>query len=52
MDVRPHQCFLPVDDHEAMAFHRDALGFEVRDDVRAKGMRWVTVGWPSQPDRG
>jgi len=26
------------------------LGFEVRNDVRAYGMRWVTIGPPSQPD--
>jgi len=46
-----HQCFLSVDDHDkAIAFYRDALGFEVRNDVGAKGMRWVTVGSPSQPD--
>jgi len=51
MDVRMHQCFLSVDDHDkAIAFYRDALGFEVRNDVGAKGMRWVTVGSPSQPD--
>ena len=51
MDVKLHDCFLSVDDHEkAIAFYRDALGFEVRNDVRAYGMRWTTVGPPSQPD--
>jgi uncharacterized glyoxalase superfamily protein PhnB len=51
MDVRLHTCFLSVDDHEkAIAFYRDALGFEVRNDVSAYGMRWVTIGAPSQPD--
>jgi uncharacterized glyoxalase superfamily protein PhnB len=51
MDVKLHRCFLAVDDHDkAIAFYRDALGFEVRSDVGAKGMRWVTVGPPSQPD--
>ena len=51
MDVKLHRCFLSVDDHDkAIAFYRDALGFEVRSDVGAKGMRWVTVGPPSQPD--
>jgi predicted enzyme related to lactoylglutathione lyase len=40
-----------VDDHDkAIAFYRDALGFEVRNDVSAYGMRWVTLGSPSQPD--
>jgi predicted enzyme related to lactoylglutathione lyase len=51
MDVKLNACFLSVDDHEkAIAFYRDALGFEVRNDVRAYGMRWTTVGPPSQPD--
>jgi predicted enzyme related to lactoylglutathione lyase len=51
MDLKLHACFMAVDDHDkAIAFYRDALGFEVRQDVRAYGMRWVTVGPPSQPD--
>jgi predicted enzyme related to lactoylglutathione lyase len=51
MDLELDACFLSVDDHEkAIAFYRDALGFEVRNDVSAYGMRWVTVGPPSQPD--
>ena len=51
MSVKLQHCFLSVDDHEkAIAFYRDALGFEVRNDVSAYGMRWVTMGSPSQPD--
>ncbi|WP_069816881.1 VOC family protein [Streptomyces sp. TP-A0874] len=51
MDIRLSQCFIAVDDHEAaLAFYRDALGFEVRNDVAFEGMRWVTIGSPSQPD--
>ena len=51
MDLKLDACFISVDDHEkAIAFYRDALGFEVRNDVSAYGMRWVTVGPPSQPD--
>ena len=51
MDVQLDACFLSVDDHEkAIDFYRDALGFEVRNDVSAYGMRWVTIGPPSQPD--
>ena len=51
MDVKLDACFLSVDDHDkAIEFYRDALGFEVRNDVRAYGMRWTTVGPPSQPD--
>ncbi len=51
MDIRIQDCFLSVDDHDkAIAFYRDALGFEVRNDVSAYGMRWVSMGSPSQPD--
>jgi predicted enzyme related to lactoylglutathione lyase len=51
MEVKLDACFLSVDDHDkAIEFYRDALGFEVRNDVRAYGMRWVTIGPPSQPD--
>lgn len=51
MDVRLDACFRSVDDHDkAIAFCRDAPGFEVHNDVRAHGMRWVTIGPPSQPD--
>ena len=51
MDVKVRNCFVIVDDHEkALAFYRDALGFEVRADVSYGGMRWVTLASPSQPD--
>jgi catechol 2,3-dioxygenase-like lactoylglutathione lyase family enzyme len=51
MDIQLAQCFIAVDDHDkALAFYRDVLGFEVRSDVGFEGMRWVTVGSPSQPD--
>ena len=51
MDINLSQCFIAVDDHDrAIAFYRDVLGLEVRDDVAYEGMRWVTVGAPSQPD--
>ena len=51
MDVKLDACFLSVDDHDkVIEFYRDALGFEVRNDVRAYGMRWTTIGPPSQPD--
>ncbi len=50
MDIKVSQCFIAVDDHDkALAFYRDALGLEVRNDVGFEGMRWVTVGAPSQP---
>ncbi len=51
MDIKLATCFIAVDDHdEALAFYRDALGLEVRNDVAFEGMRWVSVGAPSQPD--
>ncbi|MGZ3118766.1 VOC family protein [Streptomyces sp. H62] len=51
MDINLSQCFIAVDDHDkALAFYRDVLGLEVRDDVGFEGMRWVTVGSPAQPD--
>ena|SRR5438309_2259477 len=51
MDLKLSHCFLAVDDHDkALAFYCDVLGLEVRLDVKYEGMRWVTVGSPSQPD--
>jgi uncharacterized glyoxalase superfamily protein PhnB len=45
MDVSIHSAFLPHDDPEAsLAFYRDTLGFEVRNDVGSGRMRWITVG--------
>jgi catechol 2,3-dioxygenase-like lactoylglutathione lyase family enzyme len=50
MDITIHGTFLPHDDPDAsLAFYRDALGFEVRDDVGYGGMRWITVGPAGQP---
>jgi uncharacterized glyoxalase superfamily protein PhnB len=51
MDIRIHYAFLPHTDADAaLAFYRDTLGFEVRNDVGYEGMRWLTVGPPNQPD--
>jgi catechol 2,3-dioxygenase-like lactoylglutathione lyase family enzyme len=51
MDITIHASFLPHDDPDAsLAFYRDTLGFEVRNDVGYGGMRWITVGPPNQPD--
>jgi predicted enzyme related to lactoylglutathione lyase len=50
MDIELSTCFIAVDDHDkAIGFYRDVLGLEVRNDVAYEGMRWVTVGSPSQP---
>ena len=51
MDITLANCFIAVDDHDkALAFYRDIMGLEVRNDVGFEGMRWVTVGSPAQPD--
>jgi catechol 2,3-dioxygenase-like lactoylglutathione lyase family enzyme len=45
MDLTIHYTFLPHTDPEAsLAFYRDTLGFEVRNDVGRGAMRWITVG--------
>jgi catechol 2,3-dioxygenase-like lactoylglutathione lyase family enzyme len=50
MDITIHASFLPHDDPDAaLAFYRDTLGFEVRDDVGYGGMRWIRVGPTDQP---
>ncbi len=51
MDITIHSALLPQDDPEAaVAFYRDALGFEVRNDVGYKGMHWITVGPAGRPE--
>jgi catechol 2,3-dioxygenase-like lactoylglutathione lyase family enzyme len=50
MDITIHYAFLPHTDPDAsLAFYRDTLGFEVRNDVGYQGMRWITVGPAGQP---
>jgi len=50
MDITINASFLPHNDPQAtLAFYRDALGFEVRNDVGYGGMRWITVGPADQP---
>jgi catechol 2,3-dioxygenase-like lactoylglutathione lyase family enzyme len=51
MGITIHASFLPHDDPDAsLAFYRDTLGFEVRNDVGDGKMRWITVGPPDQPE--
>ncbi|MBN9613288.1 MAG: VOC family protein [Actinobacteria bacterium] len=51
MKINILNTFLPHTDAEAsVAFYRDVLGFEIRNDVGYEQMRWITVGPPSQPD--
>ena len=50
MNITIHASFLPHNDPDAsLAFYRDTLGFEVRNDVGYNGMRWITVGPVGQP---
>ncbi|MFN8638567.1 MAG: VOC family protein [Dehalococcoidia bacterium] len=50
MDITIHASFLPHTDPDAtIAFYRDTLGFEVRNNVGYEGMRWITVGPVDQP---
>ena len=45
-----HSTMLPHEDPEAsLAFYRDTLGFEVRNDVEYNGLHWITVGPADQP---
>src|SRR5919198_940607 len=51
MDITIHASFLPQEDPDAsLAFYRDTLGFEVRNDVEYGGLHWITVGPAGQPD--
>ncbi|HEU4975165.1 MAG TPA: VOC family protein [Baekduia sp.] len=51
MDITIHATMLPHEDPEAsLAFYRDTLGFEVRQQVELGGMHWITVGPADQPD--
>ncbi len=50
VSITIHSSFLPHDDPDAaLAFYRDTLGFEVRNDVGYNGLRWITVGPTDQP---
>jgi catechol 2,3-dioxygenase-like lactoylglutathione lyase family enzyme len=51
MNLTLSQCFVIVHDPDpALAFYRDALGLELRNDVAREDFRWITVGAASQPD--
>ena len=50
MDISIHYAFLPhIDKDASLAFYRDILGFEVRNEVGYNGMSWLTLGHPNQP---
>jgi len=50
MNLTLSQCFVLVHDpDQALAFYRDTLGLELRNDVAKGDFRWITVGAASQP---
>jgi catechol 2,3-dioxygenase-like lactoylglutathione lyase family enzyme len=51
MDISLKHCFIYVTDAEAaLAFYREGLGLELRNDVANDGFRWLTLSPPAQPD--
>jgi catechol 2,3-dioxygenase-like lactoylglutathione lyase family enzyme len=51
MTISLQYCHITVNDLDSsLAFYRDALGLEVRNDVASGGFRWVTLGSTAQPD--
>ena len=51
MTISLQYCHITVNElDESLAFYRDALGLEVRNDVASGGFRWVTLGSAAQPD--
>jgi catechol 2,3-dioxygenase-like lactoylglutathione lyase family enzyme len=50
MDLSLSTSFVQVHDPDlALAFYRDVLGLELRNDVANDDFRWITVGAPAQP---
>jgi catechol 2,3-dioxygenase-like lactoylglutathione lyase family enzyme len=50
MNLTFSQCFVLVHDPDlALAFYRDTLRLELRNDVSRGDFRWITVGAASQP---
>ena len=51
MDLTLSCCFVIVNDPDsALAFYRDTLGLELRNDVGRDGFRWITLVTDSQPE--
>jgi uncharacterized glyoxalase superfamily protein PhnB len=51
MNLNLSTCFILIHDPDlALAFYRDTLGLELRNDVAKGDFRWITVGSTSQPD--
>jgi len=53
MNLNLSACFVLIHDPDAaLAFYRDTLGLELRNDVAREQFRWLTVGAPAQPGVG
>ncbi|MFC9894446.1 VOC family protein [Nocardia sp. NPDC127579] len=51
MELTLAQTFIAAADHdEALTFYTEVLGLELRNDVQAQGLFWISVGPKSQPD--
>jgi len=51
MTLKLSHTFMIVDDQDkALAFYRDVLGLELKNDVPLGDERWLTVAAPEQPD--
>ena len=51
MNITLARCFVQVHNtDQALAFYRDGLGLQLRNDVSNGDFRWITVGAGSQPD--
>jgi predicted enzyme related to lactoylglutathione lyase len=51
MDLSVSYFHITVTDPEAaLGFYRDALGLELRNEVKQGGFRWLTLSPPAQPD--
>ena len=51
MTIALQYCHITVNDvDESVAFYRDALGLDLKNDVASGGFRWVTLGSPDQPE--
>ena len=51
MTLKLSPTFMIVDDQDkALAFYRDVLGLQLKNDVPLGDERWLTVAAPEQPD--
>ena len=51
MNISLAYCFVTVHDPDlALAFYRDVLGLELRNDVSNDGFRWLTLSTKAQPE--